>query len=274
MFHDAVMASLVRPCFQDAAAAGPAARIFAWGARAVYIGPALNLSAHRNAVAVVALGLDDAFGVGDPPVATSGRYRRCRSVVIPPGTLHHFADTRGRMVFLYLDPFSKDLARLRASAQGPAPHAAFDLSVEDALIRILTALADDRADWTATRTALESLLSPPADRAIDPRVETALAMLHGRAGDRLSLDTLAVRVGLSESRVRHLFKDATGVPLRRYRLWVAMRAAMTAMARGETLTAAAMVGGFASSAHFSAAFRAMFGMEPSRLAKGRMAIGE
>ena len=87
------------------------------------------------------------------------------------------------------------------------------------------------------------------------------------------LETLAARVGLSGSRLRHLFKDATGVPLRRYRLWVAMRAALQTVARGETLTSAAMDGGFASSAHFSAAFRDMFGMEPSRLARGRMAMG-
>lgn len=248
-----------------------AARVFAWRARALYVGPALNLSAHRNAVAVVALGLDGAFGVADPPAETSGRYRRCRSVVIPPGKLHHFAGTQGRLAFLYIDPFSDELARLRASARAPTPHAAFDLQEEDALIRTLTALADNRNDWATTRAALDSLLASSA-RPIDPRVEAALALLHQRPGDRLSLDTLAAQAGLSESRLRHVFKAATGVPLRRYRLWAAMRTAIDTMARGETLTAAAMDGGFASSAHFSAAFRAMFGMEPSRLAKGRLAM--
>ncbi len=272
MLHDAIMANPARSRFHDAAAPQPpAARIFAWGARALYVGPALNLSAHRNAVAVIALALDGAFGVADPPAETSGHYRRCRSVVIPPGRLHHFTDTQGRMAFLYVDPFSDDLARLRASARAPAPHAAFDLGEEDALIGVMTALADNRADWPTTRAALDSLLAG-ASRPIDPRVETALAMLHAQAGERPSLDLLAARTGLSESRLRHVFKAATGVPLRRYRLWAAMRTAIGTMARGETLTAAAMDGGFASSAHFSAAFRAMFGMEPSRLAKGGLAM--
>ncbi|MGY4399037.1 AraC-like DNA-binding protein [Sphingomonas sp. UYAg733] len=265
------MASSAPSRFHEAAES--AARVFAWGARAIYLGPALNLSAHRNAVAVVALGLDHAFGVADPPAGSSGWYRRCRSAVIPPGTLHHFAVTCGRMAFLYVDPFSDDLFRLRASAATPMPHAAFDLAQQDPLIRIMTALADRRADWPATRAALEPLLAGPARRPIDSRVKSALAILHRDAQERTTLETLAAHVGLSESRLRHLFKDATGVPLRRYRLWVAMRAALQTMARGESLTQAAMDGGFASSAHFSSAFRDMFGMEPSRLARGRMAMG-
>ena len=42
------------------------------------------------------------------------------------------------------------------------------------------------------------------------------------------------------------------------------------MIQGENLTAAALDAGFSSSAHFSATFREMFGMEPSRLAGGRL----
>jgi AraC-like DNA-binding protein len=37
------------------------------------------------------------------------------------------------------------------------------------------------------------------------------------------------------------------------------------LSRGATLTTAAHMAGFASSAHFSAAFRAMFGLAPSAL---------
>jgi AraC-like DNA-binding protein len=62
----------------------------------------------------------------------------------------------------------------------------------------------------------------------------------------------------------------TGVPLRRYKLWIGMGAAMRAIARDDSLTTAALEAGFSSSAHFSAAFREMFGLEPSRFARGRL----
>jgi AraC-like DNA-binding protein len=81
------------------------------------------------------------------------------------------------------------------------------------------------------------------------------------------LTTLARRAGLSPSRFLHLFKAETAVPLRRYRIWNRMRAAFRACGEGASLTEAAHAAGFASSAHFSSAFRDMFGMMPSDLIK-------
>jgi AraC-like DNA-binding protein len=45
-----------------------------------------------------------------------------------------------------------------------------------------------------------------------------------------------------------------------------MGAAVRSMQRGASLTEASMDAGFSSPAHFSSAYRQMFGMEPSRLA--------
>lgn len=61
------------------------------------------------------------------------------------------------------------------------------------------------------------------------------------------------------------FDSAVGMPFRRYRLWRRMAVVMQAIAGGESLTAAAHGAGFASSAHLSSAFRAMFGLAPSEL---------
>ncbi len=249
------------------------AQLYAWGARALYLGPALGLSPHRNAVAVLALGLDAPFGVAEDPERPAAGYRQCRSVLIPPDTLHHFSGTTGCMAFLYVDPCSLDLARLWAMARARTPRAAFDLSVEGDLARVLGALAARRTDWKSVRATLAAVLSGGADRKTDSRVRKALAILHEGCGARIPLRDLAGAADLSESRLRHLFRATTGVTVRRYRLWIAMGAAMRAVARGDTLTAAALDAGFSSSAHFSATFRDMFGLEPSRLAKGRLATG-
>ncbi len=247
-------------------------RLFAWGARAVYIGAAFNLSAHRNAVGVIALGLDGLFGVAETPAVSSSRYRTCRSVIIPPNTLHHFADTQGLMGFIYVDALSRDLRHLSETAAARQPHAAFDLADEAALIRTLRGLASGAIDWPAARAVLERILLGADQAPVDRRVASALSLLHRSPDDRPSLPALASRAGLSESRLRHLFKETTGVPLRRYRIWVAMRRALQALAGGASITTAAMDAGFASSAHFSTAFREMFGMEPSRLTRGGLVL--
>lgn len=266
------MASLDPGAVQPASPDASGTRLFAWGARAIYLGPAFNLSAHRNAVGVIALGLDAPFGVAEPPAASSGRYRMCRSVIIPPNTLHHFADTRGLMAFIYVDALSRDLRHLGETAATRLTHAAFDLADEAALIETLQGLASGAIDWPTARAVLERILLGPDHTPVDRRVASALSLLHGSPDDRPSLPALASRAGLSESRLRHLFKATTGVPLRRYRIWVAMRMALQALSRGASITTAALDAGFASSSHFSTAFREMFGMEPSRLTRGDLVL--
>lgn len=254
---------VVRRGFQKAAAPHAAAQLYSWGARALYLGPALNLSAHRNAVACVALGLDATFGVANDPDDAAAGYRRCRSVLIPPNTLHHLAGMRGTMAFLYVDACSLDLQRLQQAASTITTRAAFDSSIEADLLELLRALRSQHTAWPAVRRELSRFLGAEVD--IDARVRTVLDLLHADIGAKPGLARLASQVHLSESRLRRLFKAATGVPLSRYRLWIAMSAAMRRIAAGETLTAAALDTGFASSAHFSAAYREMFGLEPSRM---------
>jgi AraC-like DNA-binding protein len=76
---------------------------------------------------------------------------------------------------------------------------------------------------------------------------------------------LADNVSLSPTRLVHLFKEQTGVPIRRFRQWNRMKSVVEFVAAGQTLTAAALNAGFSDSAHLSRAFRNMFGIKPSFL---------
>ena len=100
------------------------------------------------------------------------------------------------------------------------------------------------------------------------RILSALRRMRDQPHRSHSMAELGACAGLSASRFLHLFKAETGVPLRRYRLWNRMGAAIATFRAGQSLTEAAHAAGFASSAHFSTAFRDMFGMMPSELLKG------
>lgn len=224
-------------------------RLYNWGARSLFIGPAFGLSPHRNAVDVLAVGMDAPFmaSLGD-----KGDYHSHRLLHIRANSLHHLTDIRGRMAFLYIDPFDSDREAI----------AALD---EAALIDILTDLADDALEWREARAMLTARLEGRPRMEADPRIRHAIALIHADPAGRPTLVGMARKTGLSPSRFRHLFVAATGVPFRRYRLWIAMGAAIRAAASGESLTMAALDAGFSSSAHFSAAFREMFGMAPAAL---------
>jgi AraC-like DNA-binding protein len=244
------------------------AKLIGWGARVLYLGPALGLTPHRNATAVLAVALDEKLEVASDAADPDCEYRSARSALIPPNTLHHLRVAGGQMAFLYVDPLSRDLDALRGRMRDITPRAAFDLIDEGVVIEVLTGLADGRIAAGDARQALGILLRMDRSATPDVRIAAALRrMRHEPDGDH-SLMELAAGAGLSASRFLHLFKAETGVPLRRYRLWNRMGAAVGAFHDGMSLTEAAHAAGFASSAHFSAAFRDMFGMMPSQLLNG------
>jgi AraC-like DNA-binding protein len=240
-------------------------KLMGWGTLVIYLGPALGLTPHRNATAVLAVALDGRLEVADDPASSNGTYRSTRSVLIPPNTLHHFRASGNTMAFLYVDPFSRDLAALMQKMRHVTPRAAFDLVDESAIAGVLTGLAEGRTPLREGRDALEKWLGIGMQAKPDARISSALQQMREQPGELHSLDQLAAGAGLSASRFLHLFKAQTGIPLRRYRLWNRMVAAVRAWHGGMSLTDAAHSAGFASSAHFSAAFREMFGMMPSDL---------
>jgi AraC-like DNA-binding protein len=89
--------------------------------------------------------------------------------------------------------------------------------------------------------------------------------LFAEVSESVSLETLATRVGLSESRLAHLFRRDVGLPMRQYRLSLRLMHAMTYISAGASLTEAAHRASFSDSAHFSRICRRMYGRTPSSL---------
>ena len=243
------------------------AKLIGWGSRALYLGPAFGLTPHRNATAVLAVSLDAPLEVADDPTDRMTHYRAVRSVLILPNSLHHLRIERGRMAFLYVDPLGRDLKALIARTTTTTPRAGFGLREESGVIEVMTGLAESRIAPRDGRASLGELLGVGTRGKTSARIAAALGHMRDQPQRAHRLTTLAARAGLSPSRFLHLFKAETGVPLRRYRIWNRMGAALRASGEGASLTEAAHAAGFASSAHFSSAFRDMFGMMPSVLAR-------
>ena len=253
----------------DVRAAAP--RLFVWGARTLFLGQALGLSAHRNAVAVLCAGVDTPFEIARDPKQPQAGYIGCRTALIPASTLHHLRCGEGAMAFLYVDARSDDYRRIEASMDFMHGRLGVQLANEASYLDVLAALQGGRP-WREARIELASTLGLCTATREDERIAAALRNLREHPDRPHGLDQVARRASLSPSRFLHLFKAATGVPFRRYKLWVRMGAAVRDMTAGRSLTEAALAAGFASSSHFSAAFREMFGLSPSQLTRSRLTI--
>lgn len=99
---------------------------------------------------------------------------------------------------------------------------------------------------------------PPVTRsAIDDKADRVVALLH--ADVNRSLDELARSVGVSYTRMSHLFTQSLGISLRNYQLWLKIHNALNMLYSGTTLTEIARTNGFADLAHLSRVSRQALG---------------
>jgi AraC-like DNA-binding protein len=246
------------------AAPGFSGNLYLWPGRGLYIGRTADTDPHAHHALQVCIGID-----GDVEVERSDgtlqEIVRSRSIVVEPDRRHRLRATTQPVVLVYLDP---EAIHARAILSRGGAHIEFDVAsvlAPGSSVVGGEALAPGEASALCDRvvTALSGLT--PQARAIDGRIERAIATMRGSLETMPPLGELAAAAGLSAGRLGHLFREVTGIPMRRYQLWLRLVAALAKLTSGCSLTEAAHAAGFADSAHMTRTFRRMFGIAPSVL---------
>jgi AraC-like DNA-binding protein len=103
-------------------------------------------------------------------------------------------------------------------------------------------------------------------------VEATRVTLAAYPGEAWSLAALAQRVHTSPWHLARTFREIAGAPLHRYQLRARMAAALgEVLDSRRDLTTIGIALGFSSHSHFTACFRASFGVTPSALRRGARA---
>lgn len=248
------------------AAPGFTGNLYLWPGRGLYIGRTADTAPHAHHALQVCIGID-----GDVEVEverSDGTWQeilRSRSILVEPDRRHRLRGTTQPVVLVYLDP---EAIHARAILGRVGEHVELDvasvLAPGSALIGG-EALSPGEASALCDRvvTALSGLTPQPP--AIDGRIERAIATMRRSLETVPRLGELAAASRLSAGRFGHLFREVTGIPMRRYQLWLRLVAALAKLSSGCSLTEAAHVAGFADSAHMTRTFRRMFGIAPSAL---------
>ena len=186
-------------------------------------------------------------------------------VVIDPDRGHAFVDRRDHVLIAFVDPESNAGEALRN--RHIVPTKPTDLRLVSSLIGTLRPKNWSRAEETVRRilaTVCDASIARPMSWWRHPSVDAALLRLPALVEEgTVDVAMLAKEVGLSVSRLTHIFTDGIGVPIRSYARWMRLVNAIEHLANGQTITAAAHTAGFADAAHFTRTFRAMFGLSPS-----------
>jgi AraC-like DNA-binding protein len=192
--------------------------------------------------------------------------------LVAPNTTHCLNSASGQQVLFLIAPQSTIARRLGSRHLGDSGFGVLpvDLIDRDAIADLRPAIDEG---WPAHRVgrSCDALLgtlseSPWANAAdLHPAIRAAITLIHGELAHPVSADDLARRVGLSTSRLLHLFKEQMGTPLRPHIQWLRLSNAMVRIADRTSITDAAAGAGFADGPHLTRSMRHYLGLRPSDL---------
>ena len=196
---------------------------------------------------------------------------RSRSLLIPSGTEVHINTRGSKVAQCFLDDLGLDFARLipqmRASVAMPAGRQVYSgIRCERDIIQHADFLLDSRPsneDAFALFDELIGKLAVDSSMIPDPRIARAVNMIKANYTENLSVNNVAVAVGLSVPRLSQLFKQMVGMPIRRFRLWYRVFATAAKVGHGYSLTEAAIACGFSDYPQLCRVFKELTGARPA-----------
>jgi AraC family transcriptional regulator len=219
---------------------------------------------HAHHALQVTISLGGHFKLG-----TKGEGALADAVAVAPDVEHVFA-AEGLVAFVFIEPESR-LGRAAArrllddkNIAAIAPDLLGDCKAR-LTANFRTSKRDDATLIGIGRDLVARLASDAKADVPDLRIRKVIAWAGRQLDAPVSLADAAGVSDLSESRLRHLFVEQTGLPFKTYLLWLRLTRALEAFASGRSLTEAAHASGFSDSAHLSRTFRRMFGVAPSAL---------
>lgn len=242
------------------------ALLYLWPRRTLYIGQLAENVALRQGAATLTVSLDKEIRLRMPD---SDLCIDCHSLILPPGFQVSVETGDATIANCNLDVFGRDHANLLTQATRKQQELAYALKNEHSLQQLFREMLAASSEAEKASKMLDQHLTQPSGEAVahavDARVERVVEMIQSTASENVSLEELAGAVHVSSQRLIQLFKQQTGIPIRRYRLWHRMFRTAGYIAQGFSMTDAAMNAGFSDSAHFAHTFRSMFGTTPSNI---------
>jgi AraC-like DNA-binding protein len=191
-------------------------------------------------------------------------------------------DNSGPSIFLAF-LISKQWLEERGRARGrsfrfPSPRVPIDPALRQACWRVLDMIITAQQARTSVDDEVERLLAAAVDASVAPqppqgarlpgpaldyRLRAAIAHMREHVAEKMTVDDIAARVGLSRASVFALFRDQLNTTPQVFLSAVRVEEAMRRVSDGEALTHVALDLGFSAPGNFSRFFKEHTGVSPS-----------
>ncbi|THJ36136.1 helix-turn-helix transcriptional regulator [Lampropedia aestuarii] len=193
------------------------------------------------------------------------------AALVMPGQLRAVTARDCALLSISVEPGHALFQTLQQATQGQSMQA-LKLQPRSEAFEQLGRCYNDTAQTPVTNALLIDILAQSglatAQRVpTRPRATTLLQAVDAKLPERTGAADLASQLGLSTSRLSHVFVAEVGMPLRSYALWQRYRLALKNLESGTGLSHIASESGFADAAHMTNTFMKYLGFPPSEVAK-------
>ncbi len=195
----------------------------------------------------------------------------CRAIVVNMNTKHMFCSGNQIHFTMLINPTTQLGRTIRVHFLNEKPYYILceDIAIE--LQKQLTSAIskDENADYSEIIRNVVYCFKDDNFKGYDERTEIILRRLDtcGCEEEEHQVKQIAKEMAISESRLSHLFKEETGIPLKSYIVFHKLLKAYEKIFDGESITAAAIAAGFDSAAHLAFTNKKMTGMSAREIMK-------
>jgi AraC family transcriptional regulator len=235
--------------------------LYIWDSKAMYIGTGFETGVHAHNAFQVIIALD-----GKTKVEIEGTWIENSLFLLKPNTNHRI-QLLGNVAMFLVDA---EVSRLTSITQG---------SISSKVIEKLKSCFLNPYETKYALKLFEEVLSELGFGSIlnssvkDDRIQKCLEYIEVNLNEELNMESLCKVNGLSESSFSHLFSKEVGIPFRRYLLWKRLKKSISIYLDGrKSLTEVSQEMGFSDQAHFSNAFKDVFGIRPTFILRNKLRL--
>lgn len=230
------------------------------------VSDSIDAEEHRHSFVQVTLSL-----TGDFDIEVAGQGLRCPGIVIHSNVVHRLKEAGHRLMLLLIDSTSELAASFKRVLEGQQYHVfppGMMKRIREFVQKEYAAVKDPDSYHSFLGQLMTLLGVQQVNTAIvDPRIKEFIQLIKDCTDSEHSVSQYARQLGLSNSRLSHLFKENTGISLSGYMVLHKLQKAVYFIFAGLSITDAAMAAGFDSPSHLAATSKQLLGMTAKDIRK-------
>lgn len=224
-----------------------------------------NTSPHYHDTLQLVFDLDRTFKLKDK----DSDWKEYSAAIIKDRHIHQLDSNNSIQLFLYLDKdsnYARQLTRKYLATQGINDLSKSDIrKLSNNFFKKLLIESDCESLFRGYMLILRHLIDLGTPALKDERVEKAIAFIAQSRDRQPTVKDVAAQVHLSESRIRHLFKEQVGQPIQNFMLWMKIVDSLNLIVKGSKVEDTAYATGFWDASHMNRSYKTLLGVTPGAI---------